>query len=222
MAINIFLASWAIADKEDNLLENDLSEIFNKNGITVKEIKLNNSEKGKWVNLEIENLDDEEQVVQKIREITYNKLTLQPKISHDIIIANLPECTEEDIKQKCEKIDKCMRVNIKKVKIKEGTRNKFAYVTLDSLEVAQNLVTNLNNQIWNGNELQVKFSQKYPNKQIGKNNLELQETIDKVPVKADLSSLKDFYKSSDYDLVTQNLKIFIAEICQNLNNPPSN
>ncbi|MFS0513703.1 RNA recognition motif domain-containing protein [Nostoc sp. UIC 10607] len=218
MTISIFLQSWAIEGKEDDLVKNDLIKIFTNNGSQVKTIELVNHKdgNGKYVNVEIENLDYEKQVVENISQITYNNLTLKPKISHDIIIKNLPECTEEYIKQECEKIGKCMRVNIK------GTTNKYTYVKLDSLEVAQNLVTNLNNQIWHGNKLQVEFSQKNPNKQIGKNNLESQESIDKTPVKTELSSLKDFYKSSDYDLVTQNLKIFISEICQNLSNPPSN
>lgn len=219
MTISIFLQSWAIEGKEDDLVKNDLIKIFNNNGSQVKIIELVNYKdgNGKYVNVEIENLDYEKQVVENISKITYNTFILRPKISHEIIIKNLPECTKEDIKQECEKIGKCTRVNIK-----EGTRNKFAYITLDSLEVAQNLVTNLNNKIWYDNKLQVEFIQKNPNKQIGKNNLESQESIDKTPVKADISSLKDFYKSSDYDLVTQNLKIFIFEICQNLSNPPSN
>ncbi|MBD2514243.1 RNA recognition motif domain-containing protein [Nostoc sp. FACHB-973] len=214
MTIQIFLNVQAIAGKEDNFLKNDLIKTFNNNTIPVKTIDLISCEKGKLVNLEIENLHEEKQVAKNISQITYNGLRLKPQVYHEIKIENLPECTQEELKKECEKTSKCLSVKI--------TKYKYAYVKLESRELAENLITNLNNQIWRGKELQVELSQKNPNKRTEKNNLESPKKLDNTQVKADLSSLGEFYQKKDYELVTQNLKIFISEICKCLSNPPDN
>ena len=147
----------------------------------------------------------------------FNGLELRPEISHshEIMITSIPSLFEdgeiyEEIKKLCQDIQPDYHINIKndiKIRNHEDSGLKVVYYKLGNRELAETLIDNLNNQKWGGQEIKAKFTQ----------NKQTEKTIPQSNItEPNLTTVEKSYKDSDYDLVNQNLRTFIYEICKYL------
>lgn len=218
MTIKIFLADWGIEGKEDDVIEKDLIQIIEDNGCKVKKVSLETDKirKGKWFKVELANSEEEQQIVNEIKQKKlYDKLDIRPTVYYEIIIKNIPNnLSEENLKEELNKMGNFKPNNIS---VKIGKR-ECAFITVNSLDEANNLITNLNNQVLMGKHLKVEFTELKQKRE--RTSSVSSETVEQKTIETNLTHLGNFYNESDYDLVTEKLKEFVYGICTYLSNLP--